>query len=382
MEMKKNLYRKAGLAAFCAAICVFAAAFTVRAADASYETKGSRIYFQPGDSAQKNRQVLNEALQTKGATVILPKKTFHIDTALRPGNNVTIQAEGATVISDRGAFTNDMNPSVSGRYAQLKNVTIKGGTWKTTNLEKSTVSMFSIAHASNIKILNVTIQSHADGHAVELIGCKNVTIKNSKMVCKGKPSKEHRSDEQIQIDLATPVCSPRLNQTPKFQDGTTCENIRIEGCEVKGPRGICANLSREKKFLTRYHKNIIIKNNKVTSMTAEAIMIFNTAGVTIVGNTAVSNAARTDNRNFNTGIHVMLNAKPPKSVQQSTVLIARNKARGRHIGILLYSTDMKYSFGTVKILKNRYYSEDKEDAMFVPKEIVKKLTISGNKYAK
>ena len=117
-------------------------------------------------------------------------------------------------------------------------------------------------------------------------------------------------------------------------------------------------------------------------MTAEAIMIFNTAGVTIVGNTAVSNAARTDNRNFNTGIHVMLNAKPPKSVQKSTVLIAKNKARGRHIGILLYSTDMKYSFGTVKILKNRYYSEDKEDAMFVPKEIVKKLTISGNKYAK
>ena len=64
-------------------------------------------------------------------------------------------------------------------YSDVKNITIKGGTWSFKNKTGFKGSSIRFAHASKMKFYNMTLKhTNYDGHCFEFIACKDVTMSN------------------------------------------------------------------------------------------------------------------------------------------------------------------------------------------------------------
>jgi hypothetical protein len=250
------------------------------------------------------------------------------------------------------------------------NIKIIGGTWK-SNYKKS---LFQFVHGQNISFANANITCGMVGHAIELIACKNVSIKNCKVIGVGKCPKKC-VEEQIQIDLATPKTAPTIPD--KMQTGATCSNVVVENCKVSGARGVCANHdNKEKKFKARFHHNITVKNCVITGVRSEALSLFNSLNIKVLNN-KVKSMKKSKTSSYSVGCHVHLFGKIKGKAGNRSVTIKNNTVYGGRQAIYITShSSSKYGKATVRGNK-AYCRAGKKKAIMVSN--VRKKSIGNNK---
>lgn len=333
-----------------------------------------------GDKEGKqDYRIIRDILANDGEVQLESGKTYYIVKPILLGSNQKITAKGATIICLQGAFRNDT--PTKDNYQSVKNVTVDGGTWK--NIDKNGLrgSMIQFAHGQNITIKNLDVSCNYEGHAIELIADKNVVIDNCKVTPLGSCSAECR-EEQIQIDIAAPLTAPKVAAGGQnLVQGQTCENITVKNCTVSGARGVCANFTKTEngKFLNKFHKNIVIKNNVITGQTAEALALFNVIGATVQGNKITNNDPKIT-ESYSIGLHIAMFGKAPSIINTAVLRVKDNVVKGGRQGIYVCS-HASSQFGKLVMQKNKCYAKaGKKKAYEI--HSVKKKQISGNqKYA-
>ncbi|MDE5864836.1 MAG: right-handed parallel beta-helix repeat-containing protein, partial [Lachnospiraceae bacterium] len=284
------------------------------------------------------------ALEQDGTVTLVSGETYNLSKSISLKSGWEINAKGATIYCPGALFKHSLSKT---NYGSLKNVTIKGGKWLTTIPEGFRSTSIHFTHAQNIKLLNMTIKTtNYQGHAIELVACKNVTIQNCKILPKGKPGKKS-VEEQIQIDIATGTTYPAIAGT-EYANGGICKNIKIIKCTVKGNRAVCANFSpKESKYLGKFHSDITIKNCKLTGMTSEALALFNTSSATVTGNTIITNAPLS-RESYSVGCHFHLFGNNSAS-EKGKITVSNNTIKGGRQALYFYShSSAKYGTAIIK----------------------------------
>ena len=273
-----------------------------------------------------------------------------VDYYISLNSNNSINATGAKIIVAKGAVRNDPD-NYKTDYSSMSNVRIKGGSWVSPNKSGNSGTTFSFAHCRNITLENMDIRTtHADGHAIELVGCDGVNIRKCTILAQGT-GKATSVEEMVQIDLATPLTAPFLEA--KFQNGLPCKNITVSDCTITGSRGLGANFAgREPKFINKYRSNIKVLNNKLTGKTSEALALFNTINATVKNNTIITNSKRTGD-SHSIGCHVALFGTIP-GFSKGKITVEKNTIKGGRQAFQLCS-HTKSQYGTLQIKNNKLY---------------------------
>lgn len=330
-----------------------------------------------GDQTGKTDYLnVKSALEEDGNVILESGKTYYMKATLYVRSNQSITATGATIISKSGAFRNKPNKT---NYRSITNFTVDGGIWKNASKVGYKNSMIQFSHGSNITIKNATIYCNYAGHAIELVACKNVMVDH----CVLKPQGSYLAncvEEQLQIDIATPLTAPTIaNYGKKFVKGQTCQNITVQNCNIIGGRGICANYaSKEKKYQSRFHKNVVLKNNKITGMSSEGVALFNVLGAKVEKNNIISKSKRTGTA-YSVGLHIAMFGKSPSKMKSTSYVVNKNLIKGGRQGFYVYSHSAS-QFGKVSAKSNKCYAKSgKNSAILVAPKSVSKISLSKNK---
>ena len=332
-----------------------------------------------GKRDNTDRRNINEAFESNDTVTLQKGKTYYLGSYIKLHSNKTLIATGATILVKKSAARNDKS-ELKKDYSSMSNVTIRGGKWlpvKKKGYEKTT---FSLAHCRNIILENMDIRcTNTEGHAIEMVGCANVKIRNCTIIAQGK-SKARSVEEMVQIDLASPKTAPFL--ASKYQNGLPCKNISVTGCRISGNRALCANKTEKKKYRKICHRNITVKNNVLIGRTSEALALFNALNVKVSGNKIITNSKRLD-ETYSTGCHVGLFG-PNSAAEKSNTVIKNNLIKGGRYGFKICSYS-KGHYGSLVIKNNRIYCKEGVNNALVIGEnskgesSVKKVTKSGNK---
>jgi len=355
---------------------------------ASYNDSGQKVLIPSNDSGANCRNLNYLMSGNEKKTVVIPKgSTIRLNGTLQPGNNTTLIATGARVIGKKAS-----NALFAAPDRKIKNLSIIGGTWRSADKKGRTGSLFAFAFVKNLVMDSVDCNANYIGHAIEIIACTNVTIKNCKVAAIGSnPAK--CLEEQIQIDLATKKTAPKIAEYgSQYVKGQTCKNIYILNNTVTGARAVGVNWtdSENGKWRNKFHKNVVIKGNTLVGTTSEALAYFNTIGGEISKNTIKTKAKRTDgNSAYTVGIHVAIFGKAPSSMAKSTLKITNNKVYGNRNGIHLKAyfnsseTKCLSKLGKVRVTGNKIYcKKGASQAIVQVRQSCKKLTVSNNSLRK
>ena len=330
-----------------------------------------------GEEGGADHDNIQEELNNTGSVTLESGGTYYLDDSIRVRSNQTIDATGATIYLVRAAVRNSTS-TFKTDYSSLKNLTIKGGKWRTKNPNGTSGTTFSFAHSSNIKLLNMDIAcTSPKGHAIELVACNNVTIQGCTITPKGT-SKAKGQQEMLQIDLATPKTAPFLAKTDKkLQNGLACKNIHVIGNTITGDRAVCCNhASKEAKYKKYYHENIEVRNNTLIGRKAEALALFNTITATITGNTIICYSSRVKEA-YSVGLHVALFGKVKAFSSRANIVVANNIIKGGRSAFHILS-HTKYKYKKLTIQNNQLYcKKGKKKALSI--STVKKVKKSNNK---
>lgn len=354
-----------------------------------YYNDAGQIEYVPSPDGNLNYKALTYLITgNKQKTIIIPSgASIYINGPLKPGSNTTIIAQGATITVKKKSNAIFTEPN-----RKITNLSIIGGTWRSADAGGRTGSLFVFAHASNVMMDGVDCNANYKGHTIEIIACSNVTIQNCVVSAIGScPAK--CLEEQIQVDIATKKTAPKIaSYGKKYVKGQTCKNIYILNNQVSGARAVGVNwTSSEKgKWRGKYHKNIVISGNTLTSSTSEGLAYFNVIGGKITNNTIITYAKRKDsNSSYTIGVHVAVFGKAPKSLAKSKLEISNNTIKGRRNGIYLKGyfnkkeTKCLAKLGKVYVKNNQIYcKKGKKNSVKQTKKSCKKLKKSGNKYYK
>ena len=322
------------------ALCAFILPLNTRAGEVAPAGKGKDI---------KN---IKQELTETGYVRLKPGCTYYLTSYIPLHDNNTINATGATVIVSKHATRND--PAFYKKdYSSMKNIKIIGGTWLSNKKKGNTGTTFSFAHCQDITLENMTIRTtNAEGHAVELVSCRNVMINNCQITAQGK-GKSKSVEEMVQIDVAASKTAPFLPK--QYQNGLACQNVTVKNCTITGNRAVCCNYTKKnKKFLNRFHTNITIMGCTLTGTKSEGLALFNTASAVVRNNTIVSNSKRTKTA-YSIGCHVSMFGKAP-AFSNGTIIIEGNKIRGGRQGFYL-SSHTKTRYGHVTLKNNVFYAK-------------------------
>ena len=326
------------------------------------------------DSVKYDNKAIQSELNKTGEVTLVSGGVYYLSGPINLSDGNYFDATGATIYCSGFVF---MGPASQPGYGSLKNVTLKGGTWRSSSKEGFSQSSFHIRHARDITISDMDIKvSNYEGHTMEFVACKNVTVKNCKIMPLGK-AKKNSVEEQIQIDIAAPSTA---SDSKAATDGTTCDNIKIIGCTVKGCRAVCCNYAAidKGKYLKKFHTNITIKNCKLTGVTSQALAMFNTTSATVTGNKIISNAPA-DRNYYAIGCHIAFFGKVPGKIKKRSLKITKNEIKGVNYGLMISSsTDSQFDKLTLK--NNKLYAK-KGAGSALSVRSVKKTDQSGNKTA-
>ena len=368
VTITKNIVKIFIAAAF-VCICTFAASVITAEATVMVAPTGDK-------SGKEDLNNITAALENDGSVVLQNGGVYYIKGTLYVKSNQSITATGATVITQTGALR---NTPTAVNYNSIDNFTLDGGTWKNSSPEGFKRTMIQFSHGQNINIKNATVECNYQGHAVEIIACKKVTVENCKLLGVGKVVK-NSCEEQLQIDVATPKTAPTLAEYgSQFVSGQTCQNITIKNNTIRGSRGICANYApSEKKYINKFHKNIKIIGNKVTSKTSEAVALFNVIGATVKKN-KLTNKSNRVNTAYSVGLHITMFAKAPSSIKKAKYTVTGNTIKGGRQGFFVYSHSSS-KFGKVIAKNNKCYSKmGASSALVIHKDSSVKKSTSKNK---
>ena len=322
-----------------------------------------------GKKDYHDKQNILKELTEKKTCTLQKGKTYYLNSALLIPSNCTLDATGAVIISRIAAVRNLARKT---DYNDLKNVTIIGGTWKSA-VKGGYGTGFQFAHASGITMKNMTIINTCyEGHAIELVACKNVVIDNCKVIAQGKKPAVC-GEEMIQIDVATKKTAPFLSG--KLLNNAGCRDVTIRKCTVKGSRAVGVNFAVSGKG---FHKNIKVKDCKLTGLTSEGLALFNTINAEVTGNTIISNGNKLDDVS-SVGLHLDILYGNSPWMAKGTYVISGNTIKGGRQALEVYS-HMSSKFGKVKITSNKLYCKSgKKNALWADEGSIVKLTEKKNK---
>ena len=318
---------------------------------------------------------IREALDTYGKVKLAKGETFHISSTLMLQDGDYINATGATIICEPMVLVNHEITDTD--YSSLKNVTIKGGTWRSSSDDGYTKTSFHFTHAKNIKLINMDVKvSNYEGHTFEFVACENVTMKNCTVMPCGKAGTSS-VEEQIQLDIATGTTYPAISGT-EFANGACCRNIKIVGCTVKGNRAVCANYSRsEDKYIGNMHSGITVTGCTLTGECSEALALFNTYSATVKNNTIITKApVSRDSYSIGCHFHFFGNNK---SASEGKITVTDNLIKGGRQALQFYSHS-DTQFGTVTISGNKLYCRNGKDKALLASCITKSSTSDNKTY--
>lgn len=319
---------------------------------------------------------ISAGLESDGHIILEEGATYYIKGTIWAHSNQSITATGATIISKDGAFR---NIPTKVNYKSITNFTVDGGTWKNVAKEGYKKTMVQFSHGDKITLKNATIVCNYAGHAVELIACKNVVIDNCVLKAIGTCNSTS-VEEQLQIDIATPKTAPTVAaRGANLTKGQTCQNITVKNSTITGGRGICANYaSKEKKYQTKFHKNIVIRNNIITGVSSEAVALFNVMGATVEKNKITTKSKRI-NTAYSVGLHIAMFGKAPSSMKKAVYKVNNNTIKGGRQGFYVYSHSSS-KFGKIIAKKNKCYAKaGKDKAILLDTKSVSKKVLSNNK---
>ena len=328
-----------------------------------------------------DRMNIQQELDTTGSVTLVDGKTYRLGYSLRVSSNMTINAGSATVICAKAIM---VNIPECADYKAIENLTVNGGIWKSESENGASGSSIKITHGNNIKFNNMKVRhNNALGHTIELVACKNVSIKNCNFAPLG--TEKSKTEEAIQLDIASHTTAYFLESEPfntliakQLQNGAACQNITIANCTITGNRGIVANYTAKEdgKYLKKLHNNIVLKNNKITSAGGEAVALFNTKNATVSGNKIICNAKGSDS--YTVGLHFD-NFGKTNELKSGKITVKNNTVKGGRQAFMIYShTASKY--GKVTISSNKLYcKKGKKAALYAKKDHCTTLKISKNK---
>lgn len=319
------------------------------------------ILFVTQEDAHANANALKDLLDSdEKKTIVLPKERIEIDQTLVVCSNTTIIAEGATIYEteDKAILLHECDDV---DYNSINDVTIRGGKWLVDKIEKRQKyvnTSIRFMHGSNITIDGVTVNTNYNSHALELIACEDVVVKNSKFLAIGKTTKKS-NEEAVQIDIATPATAPYAAKFgAEFVKGQTCRNITVKNCEIRGSRGISTNKcdvdekgKYTNKYLNKFHENITIEGCKIKGMTSEAMALHNALNVT-VSKCEVSSMDKRYGQTYSIGINIASFGNHSKK-GQSKIKVTGNKVTAGRQGIYIGSYTDDKRFGSAIIDKNK-----------------------------
>ncbi len=263
-------------------------------------------------------------------------------------SNRTLIATGATIVAPQNILVTDFKKA---NYSNIKNVKIKGGTWTCSKKSGYSRSSISIVHSSGITFENMTIKhTNYKGHAIELVACKDVKIKNVKIQPVGKPGSSQEA--MVQLDIATVATYPRFKGT-KFANGAVCRNVTIENCTITGGCGIDTGYDyKERKYINNAHTDINLIDNTLIGENSDGALLINVQNVVLRGNTIISNYSDL-NQDKSTGLHFLVIG----DIKDTSLVCDGNTVKGGKFGIRAYSSG-SYNIGTVSLTNNVCYSKN------------------------
>ncbi|WP_026509853.1 MULTISPECIES: right-handed parallel beta-helix repeat-containing protein [unclassified Butyrivibrio] len=330
----------------------------------------------------RDQKAIQEAIDN-GEDVVL-KGEIYLNGYLRIKSGTHIEATGATIKCRGNMFAN------ADGVDSFNDFSLNGGTWIRADgadgnpafePKHDTQSAIKLWGGNGIKITNATLKvSGMGGHNIELVACKNVTIDNC--IIEGQGSSSDKTCEQIQLDMAAPTTAAFV---PSSMYGECCENVVINKCTVTGNRGVAANIpikggNAVKTYSSNYHKKISVTNCNITSLKTEALLLFNTNGITVTDNEIISNAKKSQKyKSF--GLHVQTYGSGKGGFSKGKVVVKNNTIKGGMFGASISGTTGHAKFGKVTFTGNTVFSKGGIDNAYHI-DSYKSLKDKGNKCKK
>lgn len=369
----KNRAKKIIAVMLIAVTVIGAAGFTMEPSYAAVSNK-TKVVAPSGKKDNTDYKNITSALK-KYKTVKLKKgKKYYLSSPILLRSDRKIVATGATIVAKKGIM---YSPLKKGGYSNLKNITVKGGTWKSSAKNGFSKTSIGVVHGTNIKFTDMVIKApNYSGHAFEFVGCQNVTVDNVK-IQPVAANKGANQETMIQIDIAVDATYPAFKGT-KFGDGTTCKNVVIRNSTIRGNRGIATGYSyKDDKYINKVHTGVTLENNTITAYGGEGVFLVGAKDAVVRNNTIVSNyTASTSDKA--TGLHILGVGNEPNT----KFTVTGNTVKGYKYGIRAYSRTST-PLNTVIITGNKTYCKAGEaPAIQADTKYITNLTKENNTQAK
>lgn len=322
---------------------------------------------------------IQKELNETGRVILEKGGTYRLYDSLVLRSNMSIEAEGATIICEKPIAFNIPEKT---DYKAAADISINGGTWK-SEAEGYYASSFKFTHASNIKLTNMKIRAaNLSGHSIELVACKNVVIDNCDIA--GLGSSDSLTEEAVQLDIASSVTAPFLQGVPfrtdladKLYNKAGCKNITIKNSRIVGNRGVAANHTKnDGDAINSIHENITLTGNNITGLKGEGVVLFN-AKSAIVKNNKIRSLRKGKSDAYTVGLHITTFSND-KALKKAVFKITGNTIYGGRQAVMVYSHS-GIKFGKAVIEKNKLFCKaGKEFAIHAKEQSINKVVIKSN----
>ena len=322
---------------------------------------------------------IQKELNKTGRVTLEKGGTYRLYDSLVLGSNMSIEAEGATIICEKPIAFNIPEKT---DYKAAADISINGGTWK-SEADGYYASSFKFTHASNIKLTNMKIRAaNLSGHSIELVACKNVVIDNCDIA--GLGSSDSLTEEAVQLDIASSVTAPFLQGVPfrtdladKLYNKAGCKNITIKNSRIVGNRGVAANHTKnDGDAINSIHENITLTGNNITGLKGEGVVLFN-AKSAIVKNNKIRSLRKGKSDAYTVGLHITTFSND-KALKKAVFKITGNTIYGGRQAVMVYSHS-GIKFGKAVIEKNKLFCKGgKEFAIHAKEQSINKVVIKSN----
>ena len=318
-------------------------------------------------------------LNETGRVTLEKGGTYRLYDSLVLGSNMSIEAEGATIICEKPIAFNIPEKT---DYKAAADISINGGIWK-SEADGYYASSFKFTHASNIKLTNMKIRAaNLSGHSIELVACKNVVIDNCDIA--GLGSSDSMTEEAVQLDIASSVTAPFLQGVPfrtdladKLYNKAGCKNITIKNSRIVGNRGVAANHTKnDGDAINSIHENITLTGNNITGLKGEGVALFN-AKSAIVKNNKIRSLRKGKSDAYTVGLHITTFSND-KALKKAVFKITGNTIYGGRQAVMVYSHS-GIKFGKAVIENNKLFCKTgKEFAIHAKEQSINKVVIKSN----
>ena len=322
---------------------------------------------------------IQQELNKTGSVTLEKGSTYRLYDSLVLGSNMSIEAEGATIICEKPIAFNIPEKT---DYKAATNISINGGTWK-SEADGYYASSFKFTHASNIKLTDMKIRAaNLSGHSIELVACKDVVIDNCDIA--GLGSSESMTEEAVQLDIASSVTAPFLKGIPFRTDLANtlynkagCKNITIKNSKIVGNRGVVANHTKnDGDAINSIHENITLTGNDITGLKGEGVVLFNTKSA-IVKKNKIKSLRKGMADAYTVGLHITTFSND-KALSKAVFKIIGNTINGGRQAVMVYSHS-GIKFGKAIIEKNKLFCKAGKDvAIHAKEQSINKVLIKSN----